>query len=117
MDVVRGGKVAIAGHRILGPRRILVVDDELAIASEKKILAVESVVDTSIERVSVLRNGILKLIVGAAIPASGCPLVCYLARNVRVRENCNQLGCGGVETSGGDHISGYATGLASHGGI
>src|SRR5689334_75868 len=118
MDVVFGGKVAVAGHRILGPRRILIVNDELAIASEKKVLAVEGVVDTSIERVSVLRNGILKLIVGAAIPASGCPLVCYLARNVRVRENGNQLGCSRVDTSGGDQIAGsYTTGLPGHGGI
>ena len=30
------------------------------------------------------------------------------------REHPNQLGCGAVETSGGDYISGYTTGLAAH---
>ena len=73
-------------------------------------------VDANIKRVRILGNGILKLIVGSAVPASGTSL--WFATWLGILGSGNSAtSCvgGGVETSGGDYVSGHTTGLAATG--
>src|SRR6267143_557853 len=66
MNAVVGCKIAIAcDDRIVGPRRILLGNDVLAVSPEKAVGAIEIVVDPYIKRMGVVRNRGLELIVGS----------------------------------------------------
>ena len=114
MNVVGGRKIAIAGDKIRGPRRVLILDDVLAISTEEVVFVVQGMIDAHIKGLGVFGNRVLENVVWTSVVTTGSTFQSDMVWDIGVRKQRDQFCRGWIDAIRIDDLSGHTATLPCH---